>query len=871
MLDAALVSGDASLLVDSKLVAERLQQETRKSLALRQRVLQDIYSGVSAAYSPGQGSQWILPASLDNSFPLLVGEKGNVLAAISVQSGGRAVAYGSDILNTVSGSMAEHAPMLKRVVQWLVTGSADGQVAANFKVSVVGASATQTLNGLRAAGLVPSNAACNALAEATCVSDLLVVNNDAGKTTPAIAERVKERMQAGLPILYVNNGSWGQSTRAQQLLESLGFQQGPYAGNYWANDLVSAARASEESVRLAANYMLNSDLLDTIVNGNWRSDYDWSKCVTDEAGKISCHKVPGIAELTKQVDEVKQGFDAYNRQSKNLFKAPETTLLRLWSLWGDSVRQTISYPLDKVATYARFQEAFVADATVSYVREIGVAQKDLGSYATARQASMPVSPTEETLTITLPQASGFTAIGRMAVPGKTLSIVAEGAGAATLAVALNTQRPDSTRLWHPHLYNRPRFLQSPEMALVPETKLSLVSPYGGLLQLAYSGATPGQKVTIKVTGAASQPFLDMQAGEDNSQAIASFIEALNGNTADWMELRSGTVEVHSKVSKMRDSIAYNYGGDLARLLREAEDLFINGAYILAGFAVPNMSLPASVTQACQALGWDCSDETLHRMPNTQHINVDDYAQCGGGCSGNPYDQTWGLDPRGWGESHELGHNLQVSRLSVYGGRSQEVSNQIFALQKNWRKFRELGVNSGDSRTNYRAAYNLIVAGRAEADPLQGVYKRIWEPAGIYDKNGERMAFYSQWAHYWSDLKADPAQAWDIWTLLYLHQRLVDKADWASNKDRLGYGTYASRPGGDGNDNLLVALSFLTQRDQRPTFALWGISTSAAAQAQVAAYGFEVQPAFFYANKGTNNHSTAIRLDMSEGSPAWPFP
>ena len=220
----------------------------------------------------------------------------------------------------------------------------------------------------------------------------------------------------------------------------------------------------------------------------------------------------------------------------------------------------------------------------------------------------------------------------------------------------------------------------------------------------------------------------------------------------------------------------------------------------------------------------------------------------------------------------------MNRLKVYGGRSGEISNQIFPLHKDWRVLREFGQNLDDTRVNYRNAYDLIVAGRAESDPLAGVYKRLWEDPGTYALNGERMAFYTQWVHYWANLKNDPLQGWEIWTLLYLHQRQVDKSDWDANKAALGYGTYAQRPGNsgdasstDGNDNLLLGLSWLTQRDQRPTFALWGIRTSAAAQAQVAAYGFAEQPAFFYANNRTNEYSTVKLLDMSQGSPAWPFP
>ncbi|WP_448672363.1 hypothetical protein, partial [Escherichia coli] len=76
-----------------------------------------------------------------------------------------------------------------------------------------------------------------------------------------------------------------------------------------------------------------------------------------------------------------------------------------------------------------------------------------------------------------------------------LSIRIEDAGQASLAVGLNTQRIGSTRLWNTRQYDRPRFLKSPDIKLQANQSVALVSPYGGLLQLVYSGATPGQTVT----------------------------------------------------------------------------------------------------------------------------------------------------------------------------------------------------------------------------------------------------------------------------------------------------------------------------------------------------------------------------------------
>ncbi|KSR41488.2 ImpA family metalloprotease [Pseudomonas aeruginosa] len=877
ILDAALVSGDSSQLTDSHLVALRLQRQVEGIRQSRTQLLDGLYQDLSQAYDPGASSQWIVPANPDSTLPFLVGDKGRVLASLSLEAGGRGLAYGSNVLTQLGGTNAAHAPLLKRAVQWLVNGDPDVATAPDFKISVVGVDKTSTLNGLKSAGLQPADAACNALTDASCASSskLLVLGN--GASAGNLSSTVRARLQAGLPILFVHTSGWGQNATGQQILAGLGLQEGPYGGNYWDNDKVPGSRTRARSVELASAYGQDPALLQQIVDGSWRTDYDWSKCTTF-VGRTSCDDVPGLNDFSKRVDVLKGAFDSYNQKAQNLFAVPGTTSLRLWLLWADAVRQNVRYPMDKAADAARFQEAFVADAIVGYVREAGAAQKELGSYAGQRQQSMPVSSSEETLTLTLPSAQGSTAIGRMAAPGKRLSIRVEDAGQASLAVGLNTQRTGSTRLWNSRQYDRPRFLKSPDIKLPTSQPVVLVSPYGGLLQLVYSGATPGQTVTVKVSGAASQPFLDIKPGEDNSQAIADFIEALDADQADWLEIRSGSVEVHAKVEKVRGSIDNDYGGDIQRFIRELNEVFIDDAYTLAGFAIPNQAKTPAIRQECAARGWDCDSEALHKLPGTQHINVDQYAQCGGGCSGNPYDQTWGLNPRGWGESHELGHNLQVNRLKVYGGRSGEVSNQIFPLHKDWRVLREFGQNLEDTRVNYRNAYNLIVAGRAEADPLEGVYKRLWNDPGTYSLNGERMAFYTQWVHYWSDLKADPLQGWDIWTLLYLHQRQVDKANWDASRAALGYGTYAQRPGNsgdasstDGNDNLLVGLSWLTQRDQRPTFALWGIRTSAAAQAQVAAYGFTEQPAFFYANNRTNEHATVKRLDMSQGSPAWPFP
>ncbi|HCG1028069.1 TPA: hypothetical protein NJG10_005045, partial [Pseudomonas aeruginosa] len=478
ILDAALVSGDSSQLTDSHLVALRLQQQVERIRQTRTQLLDGLYQNLSQAYDPGASSQWIVPANPDNTLPFLIGDKGRVLASLSLEAGGRGLAYGTNVLTQLSGANAAHAPLLKRAVQWLVNGDPGAVTAKDFKVSVVGVDKTATLNGLKSAGLQPADAACNALTDASCASasKLLVLGN--GASAASLNATVRARLQAGLPILFVHTNGWNQSSTGQQILAGLGLQEGPYGGNYWDKDAVPSSRTRARSVEQGGAYGQDPALVQQIVDGSWRTDYDWSKC-TSYVGRTTCDDVPGLSDFSKRVDVLKGALDAYNQKAQNLFALPGTTSLRLWLLWADAVRQNIRYPMDKAADTARFQETFVADAIVGYVREAGAAQKELGSYAGQRQQSMPVSGSEETLTLTLPSAQGFTAIGRMAAPGKRLSIRIEDAGQASLAVGLNTQRIGSTRLWNTRQYDRPRFLKSPDIKLQANQSVALVSPYGG--------------------------------------------------------------------------------------------------------------------------------------------------------------------------------------------------------------------------------------------------------------------------------------------------------------------------------------------------------------------------------------------------------
>ncbi|MGH8517620.1 MAG: hypothetical protein ACREUE_09180 [Panacagrimonas sp.] len=60
----------------------------------------------------------------------------------------------------------------------------------------------------------------------------------------------------------------------------------------------------------------------------------------------------------------------------------------------------------------------------------------------------------------------------------------------------------------------------------------------------------------------------------------------------------------------------------------------------------------------------------------------------------------------------------------------------------------------------------------------------------------------------------------MYRLMYLQVRLFEattSATWATERNKLGLGTYATKPVLSGNDYMLMSSSFVLGRDMRPVF------------------------------------------------------
>ncbi|MBL90878.1 MAG: hypothetical protein CMH56_03590 [Myxococcales bacterium] len=878
VFETALVTGDASGLASSDVPLAFALEYLAGMTTHAESALSNIYGDASLIYTPSNYSQWIETSDYQNKFTLVLGEQGNSLAVAGVHHDTPCAAFGENVVKRFMDGNEQDAfePAFRRLLAWLVEGDADNHdeaVMASKEVGLMGLGGqyNKVYNWFDDAYPVTTLTHCNDINSATaCVSnlDLLVVGaNGDNADAEDIEYLVDQALYDGTPVLYLHTKGWDESDYGNSALAGMSMSIGPYGGNFWAAD--QAQWASIEDL-LAADGPLDSIAVTLAHLQNNDLAFDFSVC-TNYVGKVSCDDVEGLQNsFLAGAQKAKNFFKHLDETGQRLFDMDGKRFWRALLLYTDRLRQDIAYPMSKTDTdIMPFMKAYFADHVVHYSRSGQMSQPDLGSFSDPFDMdSVALVTTEKTIELSI--YGGFTAMGAYVLPGQPFTIERLDEEDLDLHFKINTQRIGSTREWNDNKYDRPKFLQSPEMPIETGAPITYTSPYGGVLQVISDATETAPTITLRLTLVGEHPVLTDIADAD------AYLAALQNSPYPITELKMGGVEIHSKADKMLEAInADPYNGDLDFFFTHLDHYMIKDTYNLAGYAGAGLSLNASVAAYCTDKGWDCTSETIHASPSTQHINVDTYAHCGGGCSGNPYDQVWPLGPLGWGETHEIGHNLQPGRLKIHGGQSTEVSNQIFPLHKHYVYQQDTDESLSADRVAYSNTFNILQASVSENDPSQYVYDAIWSNESYAANNGERMNFYVQLIHT-SDALDYLSSGWDLYTLLYLQERLFGNAiknesDWDAQKAALGFGTYADAPNDmDGNDFMLVAVSYITQKDQRDFFEMWGITYSDTASTQVADFGYDAAPKIYFANDDTNTdpHSPAVPID---GVSAYPLP
>lgn len=548
----------------------------------------------------------------------------------------------------------------------------------------------------------------------------------------------------------------------------------------------------------------------------------------------------------------------------------EYDFFKLAVLLGDKYRATTHYPMDKVTTDdTTFYQALFSDFAVHYARSGNHYQPDMGDFTDAQVALNVATTKTATRTYTPTVFGEWTSTGLYAPPGKVITVRRTDTGNSVVKLSFNFLR-ESTRLWNENKYSRPRYMSSPVVTIEKGKTYTFSTPYGGPIYLGWTGVETGATpFTVEITNVLDNPLL--QAFDDTS--IQTFLTALEQTDSDWVDIKTPFAEIHSLKSYVLQSFASQDGdaangyttADVKTYIDDLNKYLIAGNYEYAGFTGGGLNgLNAEVSTFCNTLGLasQCTDVVINAKPAIQHVNADVNAACGGLCAGNPFDSGYPIDPLGWGENHEMGHNLQRARLKIYGGISSEVSNNIFPLHTQWRwtVAKGLGKHPDQDRPSNQEAFTILQNAIKVGTPANSSHP-LWAGTGTYDNAFERLAFYIQLLYTQQFPGMPPSEAtekaWGLYTKLYLMERIFTDAiktdaKWAAVKDQLGFGSYTRTEAAainTGNDFMYVATSKIAGRNYSDYFAAWGIEVSDKAKAQVTANGGvgQVPLLFYYVN------------------------
>ncbi len=768
-------------------------------------------------------------------------------------------------------------------------------------------------------------------------ADLLVLGSDDGTgddnshvalDTAAIARALEVARTRNIPVLFAPHYR-DENTMSAVVHRALRVK---VRNNYFNIETVTAGTPADVTARPSPLDRVTT-AVNTVCDGSL-TPADYEPCqaggTLSAATLRSCTAPLFRSKLLDGAEDPRAALAALDGRAENLFNSDGYQALRGVVALGDAIRAgspgvtALRYPIDWRGDAPGFARSVFADSTVSLTHPGNRAQRDLGTYACPRASvltapCMPYDPqsvpvSDAAVSATFLAGDEWTATGRYALAGRPFRVRRTDATAARLYARVGFAREGTTRAFSAGtggtLYDRPQYLVTPWVLVPRDADVELSSPLGGpiYLRLEGSATVAGMPASVTMQSTAQHAALL----EATPTASAAFVREVMSNPLPHVDMRLTGFEVHLRKDKFLNTVTgatniadratgsytVRYDGDAARVVDHFQNHYVGPEYALAGFATPGSTLGATLSAdeqaVCAALGWACTDATVHRRSTIQHANYDEYANCGSGCSGNPFDADWSIIPLGWGESHELGHNLQINALNVHWmapadrnnwtrwqSRAGENSNNVFPYHTLWRFIRRVQADATEVRDGHMNFKTLFAASQSEraglVSTVGGVRRRvifdercnvladadaaetdllpdaIWGDPAYAADNGVRMAFYVGLPvrfHNRALRGRRLTDGWDIFPLLYAQARLLgaaarDAASWNAARASLGFelfpfdghATYGGRNVGQipGNDFLVVALSFLSGADFRPYFRDHGVRVSDLASSQVQAH------------------------------------
>ncbi|WP_019614011.1 ImpA family metalloprotease [Psychromonas ossibalaenae] len=834
VMQLALNTGDISAIDDIDVLHQQINSSLDNSMRLEQaqEAADFIFDGELIDLTAAGTANFIEPnvwGSAVPAFPLVIGEQNQILAAANIANDRRSFADTAG-LNWLSDES------FYRLIKWL-TNKNDTQLSwIPLSVMSVGKNPVDLSVGADGAPLQIKEVSFNKFMQ----PDLLVIGGKGlyEHEVEDILEMIHTYPE--MPVIFTNNSQYkGSDALVNQLLAELGYVYG--TSNKKIADTANAFDPDDLSDAALQSSLYSSLIRFKALNRSLQNEsYDFV---------LAEGKTPEFLEqFDSLVKTLRSRLTASDVKNIPLFQSEHSSdVLKSMILLGDIYRTQIAYRLSSSAgDQTPWLRAWFADHTVYYNRNLAPAQGDLGNFAE------PVDPSYllETYQSLLQPRAGVSwhPTGAYAHPGVPFTVELSSDATQSVKVFMNTMRTGSTKEWGTK-YQRPKYLRSPSFTVNPGEKLTLTSPYGGPVQI---NATLQEEVEINFTNVGQHLVGTM----DN---IDSFRSDLAATPYSWVYVDVPGFQMYSQRLHMVKTVEEYYQGDVQKMFDNIISTTVGSISSLGGFVGNGIELTPAVTKICIEKGLDCFNENWHKRSITQRANHDFASHCGVGCSGNPYDSAGYFRADGWLEGHEIGHNLQIGELKVYGGLSTEVSNNIFPMHM--RKFHN--PSSTKTASSMPKIFAWMQEGQNSDDPTAYVKSKLWTKGDI-----DQLALYMQIVYALEYLELTE-HGFDAFTLLYLHAReMRNTSDWLANKDRLGMSLYESKTRLNGNDFMLVSLSFLTDKDWREQFAAWGIEVSEKAVAQVATYDLESLGKHFYVPRDTMPFLPFERTIPLDGKTAW---
>jgi len=829
----ALSQGDASLIESSEIVQQAVQQVSAQLQTQQTDLLKHLYGSGSIAYAPSRHSQFLQVKELSRAFPIVIGNGGLLLAAASDKDDQRQAAFGTNILSELNaGNFPEFEQPMIKLLGWLMDRNTAG-MPAQAKVAMMAVGNSTYSNGNTwITGHFDQwqvEHCTEAATLATCVSDvdLVVVSTSSTFDGATLSNQLSVLKTQKTPVLYVHQDSWNTSGLTPTVLEPMGFFMqgvgGP--GNYFAEDT-----ATWSSYRAMLDGQSKVPELTALVNRleNGGFSFDIADC-EDNCSNIAAY----TTEFKQPWDAIRSLINQHESKRTRLFSQPGYEFEKLLILLGDKYRQEIDYPMSADSTdTTAFLRALFANGTVYMSRGVNPVPADLGNFS--RTDFSHITPANKT--VSLESKRNFRSAGVYALPGQTFTVTRLDSKDVTTKIFINTQRSGSTHEWDNNGYSRPKFLQSQWVEIKSGETLSFTHPYGGPIQVGFSGNDLTTQFQFNNIGL--HPY--WHGAEDNE----SFSAALTANEYDWAELVTPGFEVHSQTAKMVASTSDERFPSTDALAAATMQYVHNYPHVLAGFQGPSIDVVDEIHQFATD-----HDYTINTIDMVKHMNADQ-ATCGYGCSGNPYDAYWSFGPVAHGDIHELGHGLERGRFR-FSGWDGHASTNPYSYYTKSKYYLETGNAPECQSLPFDDLLSHLQDSVQTSDPfahMKGLGLNGWS-------NG--VAIYIQMmmaAQHQSKL----VNGWHLLARLHIYEREFERANdnddvWNAKAQSLGLVGYtrAQANGLSTNDWLANALSWSAKLDYSGFLTMWGIEISATMKTHIQNHGFTVATEQFYGASGND--------------------